>query len=86
MTFVDVLLVLLLVVTGVIVWRLAFGPTEADRVVAVDLAFVVFLAVVALLSVKLRSTPMLVLVLVATLVGFLATVAAAHLLERRSRP
>ncbi|WP_232835775.1 monovalent cation/H+ antiporter complex subunit F [Actinocorallia populi] len=81
---VDAMLVVLAVVAAVVVWRLAAGPTDADRLVALDLGFVVFVAVVALLAVRLRTPAMFVLVLCATLVGFLATVAASHLLERSS--
>ncbi|WP_344236429.1 monovalent cation/H+ antiporter complex subunit F [Actinocorallia libanotica] len=81
---VDAMLAVLAVVGAVVVRQLVVGPTDADRVVALDLGFVVFVAVVALLAVRLRTPAMLVLVLCATLVGFLATVAAAHLLERSS--
>jgi multicomponent Na+:H+ antiporter subunit F len=84
MTVTGVLLGVLAVVMAVAVWRMAAGPTDADRVVAVDLGFVVFVAAVALLAVRLDTPAVLILVLVATLVGFLATVAVAHLLERWS--
>ncbi|MDG9702825.1 monovalent cation/H+ antiporter complex subunit F [Streptomyces sp. DH37] len=84
MTATGVLLGVLAVVMAVAVWRMAAGPTDADRVVAVDLGFVVFVAAVALLAVRLDTPAVLILVLVATLVGFLATVAVAHLLERWS--
>lgn len=86
MTAVDVMLGVLAAVMVVVIWRLAVGPTDADRLVAVDLAFVVFVAAIALLALRLRTSAVLVLVLVATLVGFLATVAVAHLLERGRRP
>ncbi|MEV2199509.1 monovalent cation/H+ antiporter complex subunit F [Streptomyces fradiae] len=86
MTAVDILLGALAAVMPVALWRLAAGPTDADRVVAVDLTFVVLVAAVALLAVRTRESAVLVLVLVATLVGFLATIAVAHLLERRNRP
>ncbi|MFE7765342.1 monovalent cation/H+ antiporter complex subunit F [Streptomyces sp. NPDC057438] len=86
MTAVDVMLGVLAAAMSVVIWRLAIGPGDADRVVAVDLAFVVFVAAVALLAIWLRTSAVLILVLVATLEGFLATVALAHLLERRKRP
>lgn len=84
MTLTDILLGILAAAMAVAVWRAVAGPTDGDRVVAMDLAFVAFVAAVALLAVRLRMPAVLVLVLVATLVGFLATVAVAHLLERRS--
>lgn len=85
MILIDILLGTLAAAMAVIIWRLVTGPSDADRVVAVDLAFVVFVAGVALLSVRLREPSVLILVLAATLVGFLATVAIAHLLERPPR-
>lgn len=85
MILIDILLGTLAAAMAVVIWRLVTGPSDADRVVAVDLAFVVFVAGTALLSVRLREPSVLILVLAATLVGFLATVAIAHLLERRPR-
>lgn len=84
MTLIDILLGVLAVTMAVVIWRMAAGPGDADRAVAVDLGFVVFVAAVALLSVRLATPAVLILVLVATLVGFLATVGVAHLFERRS--
>lgn len=84
MTVIDTLLGVLAVVMAVVAGRLVTGPTDGDRVVAVDLGFAVFVAATALLAVRLHTSAMLVLVLAATLVGFLTTVAAAHLLERWS--
>ncbi|GHE13950.1 monovalent cation/H+ antiporter complex subunit F [Klenkia taihuensis] len=77
-----VLLALCLVVAAV---RAVVGPTDADRVLAVDFGFLVTLCAVALLAVRLRTPALLDLVLVGTLVGFLATVALARLVARRSR-
>lgn len=66
-------------------WRLWAGPTDADRALAVDYGFVVVVAGIAVLAVRLRAPALLDLVLVATLVGFLATVAVARLIAERSR-
>jgi multicomponent Na+:H+ antiporter subunit F len=63
--------------------RVVRGPTDADRVLAVDLGFVVVLAALALLAVRLRAPALLDLVVVGTLVGFLATVALARLVGSR---
>nr|WP_166755917.1 monovalent cation/H+ antiporter complex subunit F [Modestobacter marinus] len=64
--------------------RIAVGPTDADRVLAVDLGFAAFIAAAALLAVRLDEPVLLDLVLVATLVGFVATVAVARLVARGS--
>ena len=80
---IDALLVLLTATMAVVIWRVVRGPTDADRLVAVDLGFVVFVAAVALLAAGGHAAATLSLVLAVTLVGFLATVAVALLLEGR---
>ena len=85
MSWVDVPLVALGTVMAVVIWRLVTGPANADRVVALDLGFVVFIAATALLSVRLDVAAVDILVLAATLLGFLTTIAISHLLERRPR-
>ncbi|MFY1637512.1 monovalent cation/H+ antiporter complex subunit F [Solwaraspora sp. WMMB335] len=65
--------------------RLVAGPTDADRAAALDFGFFVFIGGVAVLAARLRTPVLLDIVLTATLVGFLATVALARLVERRSR-
>jgi multicomponent Na+:H+ antiporter subunit F len=82
---IDILLVVLGAVMVIAIGRVIAGPTNADRMVALDLGFVVFISATALLTVRLDAPPIVILVLAATLVGFLATVALAHLLEWRSR-
>lgn len=62
------------------VYRVLAGPTDADRGLAVDFGFVVVVAGIALLALRLEASAMLDLVLVATLVGFLTTVALARLI------
>ncbi|MFB9838125.1 monovalent cation/H+ antiporter complex subunit F [Actinoallomurus acaciae] len=81
---IDVLLVMLTAAMGIVIWRAVRGPTDADRLIAVDLGFVVFVAATALLAADARAHATLALVLVVTLVGFLATVAIALLLEGRT--
>jgi multicomponent Na+:H+ antiporter subunit F len=81
---VDAALVVLALALAVATLRLAAGPTDADRVLAVDFGFAVVLAAVALLAVRLEAPALLDLVLVGTLVGFLSTVAFARLVAARS--
>lgn len=79
----DIVLVALVLSMTVVIVRLVIGPTDADRAAALDLAFVHVLAAVAVLAVRLEIPAILDLVLVGTLVGFLATVALARLLGGR---
>ncbi|MGY1839814.1 MULTISPECIES: monovalent cation/H+ antiporter complex subunit F [unclassified Modestobacter] len=81
----DAALVVLALSLLAAVARIVFGPTDADRVLGVDFGFVVTLCAVAVLSVRMQAPALLDLVLVGTLVGFLATVALARLVARRSR-
>lgn len=79
----DVCLVVLALALVGTVARMIVGPTDADRAVAADLSFFVFVAAVALLAVRLGAAYLFDVVLVGTLVGFLATVTLARLLRRK---
>lgn len=76
----DAGLVLLALSLLAAIGRILLGPTAADRGLAVDYGFVVVVALIALLALRLDSPAMLDLVVVATLVGFLTTVAVARLI------
>jgi multicomponent Na+:H+ antiporter subunit F len=65
--------------------RVVRGPSLADRAVAADVCLLTLVGVFAIISVE-RMTPQFVdVVLVATLLGFVATVALAWLIERGGR-
>lgn len=81
MIVLDIALVLLALAMIGAIGRTALGPTNADRTLGVDFGFAIFIAGIALLAVRLDSLALLDLVLAATLVGFLATVAFARLVE-----
>jgi multicomponent Na+:H+ antiporter subunit F len=81
-SIVDVLLAVLVIVMLVAIGRTIWGPSHADRALAVDFGFAIFVAGLALLAVRLETRALLDLVLAATLVGFLGTVAFAKLVER----
>jgi multicomponent Na+:H+ antiporter subunit F len=78
----DVALAVLALTVVAAVWRAFRGPTDADRAVAGDLVFFVFVAVVALLAVRLDAAFFFDVAVVATLLGFLASVALARLVFR----
>ncbi len=80
---IDVSLVALAVALLATVVRMVVGPSDADRAVAADLAFFVFVAAAALLGVRLGAPYLLDVAVVATLVGFLASVTFARLLHRK---
>lgn len=83
MTGIDVALAALAVVFALSLVRVVLGPTVADRAVAADLCLFAVVGALALLSIRQDSQAFLDVVLIATLLGFLATVALAWLLEER---
>lgn len=83
MPVIDVVLICLALAMVVAIGRLAYGPTKADRVLAVEFSFVLSVAAIALIGVRQDVPALFDLVLVMTLVGFLTTMALAHLVERR---
>ncbi|MDQ3991602.1 MAG: monovalent cation/H+ antiporter complex subunit F [Actinomycetota bacterium] len=85
MSAVDVALVVLALTFLAGLARVVVGPTLADRAVAADLCLFTLIASLALLSVNRGSSLFLDGVLVATLLGFTATVALARLVGRRKR-
>jgi multicomponent Na+:H+ antiporter subunit F len=83
MPLLDVVLAVLALSLVAAFARLARGPTAADRVLAVELSFVLCVTAIAVLAVRNDSPALFDLVLVMTLVGFLTTMALAHVVERR---
>ncbi|MBD8507206.1 pesticidal protein Cry26Aa [Hoyosella sp. G463] len=61
------------------------GPRDADRAVAADLVFFAFIGVLALFGLRMNTDIVLDIVLVATVVGFLATLSVARLVTRGQR-
>lgn len=82
---VDFGIVLLLITIAAAAVRMARGPGDADRAVAADLLFFAIIGLIALLGVRVASSATFDIVLVATLVGFLATVSLARAVTRGKR-
>ncbi|MFK5581816.1 MULTISPECIES: monovalent cation/H+ antiporter complex subunit F [unclassified Serinicoccus] len=66
-------------------FRIWAGPTPADRAVAADLLTFSVIGLVAVTGARLLSTGTLDLIIVATLVAFLAAVSLARALTRGAR-
>lgn len=79
----DVPLALLAIAFLMALIRIAKGPTLPDRAVAAEVALVILVGGIALLAARLGSTHFLDVVVVATLIQFITTVAFGRLLERR---
>lgn len=82
---VDIPLALLAVAFLISLVRVAKGPTLPDRAVAAEVGLVTLVGGIALLAARLDSTQFLDVVVVATLIQFIATVSFGRLLERREQ-
>ena len=79
-----VILVLGCVALGVL--RFIVGPTDADRVVALDILFSAAVALCALAALGSGRVLFLDIAIGVTLIGFVATLAWARLVEKSGRP
>lgn len=65
--------------------RMYLGPNDANRAIASDLLFFAVIGLIALVGVLVASAAVFDLVLVATLVGFLAALSLARALTNGRR-
>lgn len=82
---VDIALLLLGASMVVAVGRILVGPAKADRAAGSDVVFFGFVGIVALLGLRLDSDALVDVVLVCTLVGFLAALSLARLVSGGER-
>lgn len=85
MSALDVAIVLVALAMALAVIRIVIGPSPADRAVAADLLGFGVVAQIALIGTKVGSIGTYDLVLVATLVAFLAAVSIARAMIRGRR-
>lgn len=76
---------LLVVVVAFIGYRTVAGPDDANRAIASDLLFFSVIALFALVGTLLQTRSVFDVVLVATVVGFLASVSLARAITRGRR-
>ena len=74
---------MLAVSAGLILYRLAQGPSVPDRVVALDALLLVISGGVAVTAAVTGETAFLRVLIVVALLGFVGTVTAARFVERR---
>jgi len=85
MIFLNIGLVLIVAAFAVALLRVVLGPSLADRAVAVDVCFFSVVAFFALLAARNELPAFVDAVLIASMVGFLATVSLARLVVRGRR-
>ena len=83
MSMVYLLVSLLVIAAMAGFYRLLAGPTRADRVIAMDLLFAVAVVLCVCASLVSSSTALLDVAIGLSLVGFLATIAWARLIDRQ---
>ena len=78
-------LVILLVSMALVLWRMARGPTAADRVIALDLLSTLVVAFLVTVSIHAQETNYLDVAIAYACIAFLGTVALARYISRTSR-
>ncbi len=78
----DISFALVMISIGLAFYRIAKGPTLADRVVALDMMTVTIVSFCGLYAILTGADAFLDVALVVALIGFLATVALARFSER----
>ncbi|WP_227934878.1 Na(+)/H(+) antiporter subunit F1 [Alkalihalobacillus deserti] len=64
------------------IYRIIKGPSPADRVIALDTVGITMIALVAVLSILLRTSAFLEVILLIGILAFIGTVAFAKFIER----
>ena len=78
-------LAMLLVSMVLVLWRMARGPTAADRVIALDLLSVLVVAFLVTVSIHAQEISYLDVAIAYACIAFLGTVALARYISRTSR-
>jgi multicomponent Na+:H+ antiporter subunit F len=78
-------LAMLLISMVLVLWRMARGPTAADRVIALDLLSMLVVAFLVAISIHARETSYLDVAIAYACIAFLGTVALARYITRTSR-
>ena len=76
---------MLLIAMAQVLWRLARGPTAADRVIALDLLSVLVVAFLVSISIYAGETSYLDVAIAYACIAFLGTVALARFILRASQ-
>ena len=78
-------LAMLLISMVLVLWRMAMGPTAADRVIALDLLSMLVVAFLVTVSMHAQETSYLDVAIAYACIAFLGTVALARYISRTSQ-
>jgi multicomponent Na+:H+ antiporter subunit F len=70
----------------VLLYRIAFGPTIPDRILALDMMFIIAIGFIAIFGIFVRYYIYVDIAIALGLVGFLSTVALARFVLARGNP
>lgn len=73
-----VALVLLLGAALMVIWRIAAGPTDLDRTLALDVLVVLMVSAIAVTVVTTNTPPAIPILIVVSMAGFVGTVSVAR--------
>jgi multicomponent Na+:H+ antiporter subunit F len=85
MTVIDVAFAVVVLAMAAATVRIVRGPSDADRAAGADVVFFAFVALVALVGIRNSSFYAIDVVLMCTLVGFLAALSMARLITGGKR-
>lgn len=81
-TFFGIALVIVSLAMVALIYRIVKGPTVSDRVVALDAMGITLIAIVALLSVVVKTEFFLEIILLLSILAFIGTVALSKFIEK----
>lgn len=84
MTLLALYLIVLMIAVMAGFFRLITGPTDTDRVIALDLLFAIAVVACLCAAITSGSTAFLDVAIGLSLVGFVATIAWARLIEQQT--
>lgn len=70
------------IAAALVLTRLVRGPTTADRVVALDTVLLILVGALSVRTAQTGEPRFIILIIAVSLLGFVATVAAARFIER----
>lgn len=77
-----VAMVLLLGAALMVIWRIAKGPTDLDRTLALDVLVVLMISAIAVAIVTTDTPPAIPILIVVGMAGFVGTVSVARFIAR----
>ncbi|WP_017607015.1 monovalent cation/H+ antiporter complex subunit F [Nocardiopsis alkaliphila] len=85
MNFIDIGIAAIVLAMAIATYRILIGPSAADRGAASDVVFFGFVGLVAMLGFRLDTELVVDIVLVCSLIGFLAALSLARLITGGKR-